>query len=234
MAFLPSAQANGTKYGTGNLPSSAASVASGDLIVVQVGVAGGSAAVYPDSVTDTASNTYVARSLITTAYSSLLSYYCIGATGNGSNVATANFSAHDGSQRKNIIVGVYTPDSGDTVTLDIGMTKTTGWENSPWETAQGTTTGTDEVCQAFFQTSGSKTWSNREIPSGTGATTLTSPDGSCAGMYTIFASTQTNIEAEIDVTAGGHYAAEMLCFKSVGGGVTGNPWYHYARSNRGQ
>lgn len=213
MALVFSDQGNNSAFTSGSVAASAVNVATDDLIVAHVGTV--SSTIYCTGVTDTAGNTYTVRTQVANGNSSMVVAYVLAATAHATNVVTATFNT--GSTRKNIIVSTYTPDGGDTVTLDVVMNGGSAFENSPWETGQDDTTGTDEVCVAAFQSNAGRTYSNQEIPSGSAATVLTSPDSGMTGFYRILSATQANNEAEVDVTSGGAYSCELVCFKSEGG-----------------
>lgn len=218
MAWTFSDEANGSAYGTGGVSSQAASVSNGDLIVVLVGLAENDK--YCDGLSDTAGNSYTIRSAVfdQAPICNVVVGYCIGATGHASNVVTATFSNSDPAWQY-IMVAVFTPDSGEAVSLDVAMNKGSGWEASPWETGSNDTTGDDELCVAVFFNGNERAYSNQEIPGGTAATVLTSPNSIFTGFYRILSATASGLYAETDSDGSGRYACEMVCFKSVAGGA---------------
>ncbi len=212
MAFTPSDNGGAQLFGTGDIDCDAVAVSEGDLITVSIGMYSTG---YCDGVTDTAGNDYDVRTAITDGGESLVMASCIGALAHASNVVTASF-ANDTSTAKAIQVGVTTPDGGDTVSLDVTMSKTSSYEASPWETDTDNTTGTDEVCVVGLQAEDiSITYSNHEIPGGTGATVFSDDPGyGHTGWYRILTEPANGLFAEVDPSGATHYSVEMLCFKS--------------------
>ncbi len=223
MGFTFSDEGNGNDYSDTDLSAAAIAVSAGDLIVVLLGTV--SSTVYCTGVTDTQGNIYTVRTVVLASGANMVMAYCIDAEANASNVVTASYNLADNAS-KTIIATVITPDSGETVTLDVVMNKAADWEASPWETGTDDTTGTDELCIAGLQAGASMTFSNQEIPGGTAATLLTSPTAGCAGWYRILTDIASGLYAEIDTTASQVYAIEMLCFKSEAAG--GDTFYQNA------
>jgi len=202
-------------------------VTAGDLIVVGIGTL--STTITPAGISDEDGNTYVLRTGLAAASSaaSLRLAYCLAASGtNATLTITATFDA--GSTRQMIFAASFTPDGGDTVSLDTSANKESGWEASPWETGTFSTTGDDEVCVAFLDCGSSAfTFSNHEIPSGIATTEIESVAYGMTGWYRILGATVTDAVAEVDPSGSNRYNIEMLAFKSVAAGGVANPWYQY-------
>ena len=111
-----------TSYTDGSVAATI-DVAEGDLIVVFVGVYGGSP--YCNDVADDIGNEYIVRDNIRSYSSTLVFAYCLSSIGaNAANVITATFNAV-AARQKNIIASCYTPDVGDVVTLEDASNKLT-------------------------------------------------------------------------------------------------------------
>jgi hypothetical protein len=220
MAIAYKAQATGAVYGAAGVATSVGvNIAVGDLIAIGIGT--DDSTIYCTGLTDTAGNTYTLRTAIIGGNATLVVAWCVATQANASNIFTATFSA--GTASKSINAVAYTIDSGDTVSLDITGFLSSAWQASPWTTSSGNTTGDDEVCIAFYQSSSAKTYSNQEIPAGTAATVLTVASENTTAFYRILTTPTNGINAETDVNTAGAVTAELVTFKSTaaagGGGV---------------
>jgi len=215
MSFAIGLQGNGSSYGSGSLACAAFNVAAGELIVVAASTRDRDT--WCTGVTDTAGNSYTVRSAIinTDGNCTQVMAYCLSSALQAGNIITCTYNNADNAG-KQVIAAAFTPDGGDTVSLDASASAISGWEASPWETGTFTTTGNDEVGVAGVQCgSNTLTYSNHEMPSGTAAVALTGPGNGCDAWYKLFTSTQSSIVAEIDPSASQRYAMEVVCFKSV-------------------
>ena len=195
-------------------------VAIGDLIIVGCGISQTPVDIAVANVVDDAGNTYTLRDTVPDGgpYSNHRLGYCL-ASEYASAALTITISFTTAYEdRKNAFAIAFRPDSGDTVSLDTAATKSGAYEGSPWETGLFTTTGDDEVCVAFFDSTNSVTFSNQEIPSETAATKIGTDGLYATAFYRILTSTITDAIAEVDTTGSGRYSAEVLAFKSVAAG----------------
>lgn len=212
-----------TAFSTGSLATTI-NVQAGDLIAVYIGTLSDDH--FCDGVTDDIGNSYTVRTAVIGVISiSVVWAYVLSSIGtDAANTITATFSDAD-SDRKNIIATSWVIDGGDTVTFDGNASKSSGFESSPWETASTfSTTGTDQLAIATFQSQSAITYSNHEIPSGTGATVITDNGEGETVFYRILTGTLTNEEAEVDPSGSQRYACEVIGFKSeAGAGGAGTP-----------
>ncbi len=217
MAFTFKDSDFATEFGTGVLATDTTiNVAVGDLCVVIV--SSQDAGVYCDALTDTAGNSYTVRTAIIFGFITLVIAWTIATSANVSNIFTAGFADEVTTTRKNIDALVFTPDGGDTVSLDVTASGGSLFEASPWETGQANTTGTDEVIVCGIQGGGGGvTTSNHEIPDGTAATVDISNTNDLSVFYRIATATITNCEGIEDTSGSQGYSAEFVSFKSVGG-----------------
>ena len=195
-------------------------VTAGDLIVVGVTTADNT--IGATGISDDDGNDYVTGDAHAHSVSAitLRLAYCLSAKASGTVNITVTFDA--GACRKNLLVATYTPDSGDTVSLDVSNFVEGGWEASPWETSQVTTTGDDEVCVAFVMSGNSgTTYTNPEIPSGTAGIVIESVQLGMEGWYRILSATMSNGIAEIDPSVTNRYLIEMFCFKATAAAAGG-------------
>lgn len=220
MGLAYSTTTSTSDYGQGNLTTSGLSIAVGDLIAVSISC--NTSSYNPTGISDSAGNTYTTQTRRDNTSMAMMVGYTVATTGGASVTITGEFES-GGDNTRIVNVMVFTPDSGDTVSLEMSSYKESGWESSPWETGSaGNLTEADSVACAFFHNTSSKTWSNQEIPSGTAATNLSVDDDRTQMFYRIFTATENGIEGEVDVTTSSRYVAEILVFKSVasaGGGV---------------
>jgi hypothetical protein len=202
-------------YGAAATTTVDVNVQEDDLIVVHA------ACVHDFAITniaDSDTNSYTLRTELTeTAH--LRSAYCLSAKSDQTPLTVTVTYATGGSRRMLVVVHVYRPASGETVSFDCAATKDTNGspEASPWETdSDSSTTGDDEVCSAaFMDNAGVQTYSNEEIPSTVAADETTFDGNGFITFHRILSATVSNIEAEVDITSSREYVAEMLCFKSV-------------------
>jgi len=206
-------------YTSGTITTDAGiNIAVGDLIVVGVGT--NDSTIDPSGLSDSLGNSYTLRAVIdSTNNSNLMIAWCVAANA-GSATFTASFGAGSATKYMNILV--FTPDAGDTVTLDVANSGSSGWGSSPWQTGTGNTTGTDEIIVAFFHAGAGMTYSNHEIPSGTAATAISSANANAAAFYRIATDAISGCMGEVDVTAAQAFAAEFVAFKSAAGGGGGH------------
>ena len=221
MALVAHDDAATTTEGTGTASATIA-VSTDDLIIVSIGTLYGGT--WCTGVGDDVGNTYIIRDHLTShSGHSLATAYCLKSIGvDAENEITITFN--DATNiRKNVVASSWTPDSGDTVTLDDVSSGEFTYEASPWETDSDiSTTGTDELVIAALQTSSATiTFSNHEIPSGTEASVLADPGYGGTAWYRILTGTLTNEEAEVDPSAGYPYSIEALAFISEAGEEAG-------------
>jgi len=190
-------------------------VTSGDLIVV---CAGNNDDLDITNIADDAGNSYtLLDQLDGGSTTNMRCAYCLSANSTSTVTVTATFSA--GTVRRSIIAASFTPTGGTTVSLDCTANAVSGYEASPWETdADSSTTGTDEVAVAFFKGGTGTTYTNHEIPGGTGADAVPETIFGLVCFYSVLSEGISNIYAEVDPSETGYYVAELLCFKSVAGG----------------
>jgi hypothetical protein len=211
--------ANGTTYGTSVVTSGGIGVSIGDLLVVCIG--GSDDRYAPTTISDSIGNTYNLQDVRNNANGSTFRMgWCVSASA-GSVIFTGNF-VDTASQRAMITVVTFTVDAGDTVSVDSNGILVSAWADQPFITSEFNVTETDCVAVASFIATGPQTYSNHEIPNGTGAQVVTSGYGSQATFYQLFTSTATGVEAAVDSAGNSGIAAECVVFKSVaaaGGGV---------------
>ena len=208
MGWTPRDSASTNSYTNTSISAPAITVVAGDLIVVGAGQLFDTDP-YVTSFTDTAGNTYTLRANMDGERTDRVGY-CINALGNASNVITANFSDGTDSQLA-ISVASFQPSSPTDVSIDDqGWTKQSGYEATPWETSEDDTTGSDEICVAYFGSDAHITFSDPEIPIGTAADGSTLGNRSC--LFWAALATPTTIAAQVDSSSSTYYQAEMLCF----------------------
>lgn len=217
--------------GTGSVASSTASVSAsvdvvlGDLIVVLVAV-DNSANATVDTVTDSEDNTYELCTAVTYSSGTHLRHAYVlsaGSTATGVTV-TASF-VNSGWAQRQIMVLVFTPDSGDTVSL-ADSASTTGYGTS---ISVGTvsTTETDAVVVAGRSSTSAKAQSEEEID-GVEATVATAPNNYIGQWYLLSSVSSANATATVATNTS--WAAEVLAFESAAaGGTTAVPVFvhHY-------
>ncbi len=216
MAITLSTSSSNTAFTAGSVAASAVSVSSGDLIVVLADSTGTLAE--PQGVSDTAVNSYSSITVEINSTSSVMIFYCLNAATHAANVVTVTYDS--GAARKDVSVGVFTPDSGDTVTFDVSQSDGASYEAAGSFTIASTvsTTGDDEVCVAIFRSGNTGgTWSNREIPAGTGATLLEAPHTASTTFYRVLSATEASLNAEADKSLGTAWSGMVACFKSTAG-----------------
>jgi hypothetical protein len=189
-------------------------VTAGDLIVVMTQT--NIATRYLNGVADDGINSYNLLTLAQASTSATARIAWAIASGTlADNDITATFSD---STNCTVIVAVFTPDSGDTVTVDDEGAYFNDWDSTPWQTASIDVTGTDVVVCAVFGTQEAETFSNHEYPSGTSATSLTSAKNRAAALYRI--TTDSGL-AEVDISLTNAQASCIAAFKSTASGGTG-------------
>ena len=218
MAITARDDASATAWTTGTV-SATINVQEGDLIVVTVGCPASVNCQYCNGVTDTIGNTYTVRTRVEGDRGNVVTAYVLSSSGtNANNEITASFNdATEG--RKNIIVASFAIDSGDEVTLEASNSKASGYEASPWETNPISTTGTDELVIATFQSmAGATTYSDHEIDE-IAATVIAGAETAHTLFYRILTGSMTDGEGVVTSSGSQRYVAEILGFKSeaVGG-----------------
>jgi hypothetical protein len=192
-------------------------VGAGDLIVVMASVLE-DGVVELTGVTDGNGNSYtLGTTRAAGTQVTLRIAYAIAGSTNPTLTITAAFTA--GTYRKNLWVGVFRPDAGDTIEFDTSAYKQSSYEASPDETAAFDTVGNDELCVACIQGTAA-TYSNQEIPSGTAAVVIGSQVYGTA-FYNIFTSSKTGIIAETDASTSQYYVAQLVAFKATEAGGAG-------------
>ena len=221
MGLAYKAVATTSSYGSGNVTTdSGIAVAVGDLVVASI--TSNDSSVDAAGFTDSVGNSYTLRDVVDAGNSSSQRLaYCIATKAGASVTFTASFGA--GSSTKAINLVTFLPDSGDTVSLEIGLTGSSSWVESPWSTSSDDTVSTDAVAVAFFFCGAAKTYSDEEIPENTAATVLTPANTGSTYFYRILTAGVTGIEAITVTNGNGSFAGELLVFQSVGGGAATAP-----------
>ena len=217
MAVTYKATAKNTAWTAGTLAtSSAINVAVGDLCVIAINTIDNT--VWCTGLTDTAGNSYTIRTRISASYETVVFAWCVATIANANNIFTASFN-NATATRKNITAAVYTIDVGDIVTLENAGSLTSDWLASPWTTGSAAFTGTDGIGICDVQ-GNACTYTNQEIPSGTAATAVANNANADLLFYRILSSPESET-GEVDPSATGSVAMELLVFKSVAAaGVT--------------
>ena len=118
----------------------------------------------------------------------------------------------------------FTVDGGDTVSKFDEDSEAVAYEGSSGAIstpADATSSEGDSVVIGGTSHSTDPTWTDPEIPSGTGATQLTAGDDHCAMWYQLYTTNQSNLEAEIDHTAAVWRVIQVVVFKSEATGGVG-------------
>lgn len=213
-------------YGSGDVTTGSIAIQTGDLICVAGMMNSSSKTV--DGVSN--SGTAISWNLLTTQDRARLAWGV--ALASESITITVDFAAY--SAWGNVIVYVFRPDSGDTISLEAELTGNTaaGGDGTDIATGEATFTETDVVVfAAATSSSSSSDVIDPEIPIGTAANGDTDlGSGQYRAFYSLFTSGQSGLEAQ--VTRSGGYATVSIVgavFKSVSSGGAGNPYYAYAQ-----
>ncbi len=188
-------------------------VAVGDLLVV--GLCTNNSAGDPSGIADTAGNSWTATDLIEYGNSQVRVYYSVATSANANDLFTGTYSTT--TCTKSIWAASFTPDAGETVSLDFSVTGGSAAEASPWETTTDNmdADADDAVGIAFFMASGAATYSSQTI-GGNAASVLTPANGNGSYFYYIFTANANGVGAVTAVSAGTiAYSTRLLIFKSV-------------------
>ena len=216
MGLAYKAQGGTSLYGTQTSVSvTGLNIAVGDVIVVfasNMGTAGGP----PTGISDSLGNTYNELSTIGDDGYASRAAWVVSGFANASASVTGTYSAPAGDRRITLKVVIFTPDSGDTVSLDFSGTRViTAWTDPPFDTSSGNVTDADAVGVASCQTDRTITPTALEI-GGSAGTALSSTTGSVETWYRIFTSTQNDVYARLNRSGGvGDYSCYLLVLKSV-------------------
>ncbi len=191
-----------------NIASNAIEVAAGNLVVVMVG---GNISTDAPTITDSEGNSYIHRDLISSTNAYCRVAYSFIATGDASLIVTATWAGSE-TERKEIIVAVFSKDGGSSWSFDVGDNTGTAFGTAA---ASGTltTTGTDEVTIAFQRGNATTTISSQEIAGG--AAINTQDIQNSAAWYRLFSSTQSNITATATLNTNAWWVVDFLTFKAV-------------------
>jgi hypothetical protein len=201
-----------TASGATITPAESITVSTGDLIVIQAGTA--HATVYSDDAYDDASNSYTHMDMVTGNSCFLMTSYAIASTG-GATAFTAHFTASSGYWGW-VMISVFHPDSGDTVSFDVTGLKILTWGSGTQTTSTADTTGTDEVIVAGVFDQNGVGFSNQEIPSATAATVLSMSTWNQI-FYRIATATISSCCAEVDLGGNTAIVMEFVAFKATAG-----------------
>jgi hypothetical protein len=214
-SYVDSAYSHSTVSNTCT-PAKTISVSVGDLIVIMSGAF--NATIYSDDAYDDMSNSYTHRTVLDNNTTHLLTSYSV-ATNAGTTTFTAHYTGSSGYWGW-IMVAVFRPDAGDTVSFDVGGTKLLVWGSGTQTTTTADTTGDDEVIIAGVVDQNGVGFSNREIPSGTAATNLALSTWNNI-FYRIATATIANCCAEVDFGGNTESIIEFVAFKATAGGGGG-------------
>jgi len=189
--------------------STGVDIAVGDLVVV---AAWGN--LEPTAFVDSESNSYTLATSAAQSNNNVRIAWCVATNGGSGVTHTVTYEAGTGTRTVNVLV--FTPDSGDTVSVDFEVSEVLGWTDSPFETPSDDTTEADAVGVAIIGSNGTETWTNQKI-GGSAATVQTMTYDYATVFYRILTAQADGVTAYTELGAGTE-SAEMLVFKSVAAG----------------
>ena len=202
-----------TVYGSEviNLPiSTGINISIGDLVVVVLTTNAGNT---PNAVSDSVGNIYTLLTTKTGGASIQRMAYCIATNAGVGVIITGTYNSSQVGIHT-VTATSFTPDAGNTVSLDIDVSYVSSWEDTPWTTANDNTTGENCIAYAAFSSSNTETFSLPLI-NGKAATPIAVASTITTQFYRVLVETITGLFAQTTLDGGGAQASEMVVFKAI-------------------